>query len=171
MFVPGAKAAPDDRVRGRRFLNLAERIASVALLAMAAGLMGLSLTLNYISDGVPGPGFAPLWYGIVLLASSALLAVQVWRDRARSPGEPLIQDASARARVLKYAAGTVAAVALASWIGLLPALVLFLTYFVRAEGRAPWTQALLIGVGVPVLFWLTFGLLLGVDFPWGLFGS
>ncbi len=152
-------------------MSLAAKLASVVLLAMAALVIVLSRALDYIKEGVPGPGFAPLWYGLILLVSSGLLTFQVWRRVAGVADQPLIEDPAARARVLKYVIGTVIAVALVAFIGLLPALVVFLTYFVRTEGRAPWTQTLLVGVGVPVVFWLTFGLLLGVDFPWGVLGS
>ncbi|MHB8926393.1 MAG: tripartite tricarboxylate transporter TctB family protein [Bacillota bacterium] len=152
-------------------MNLAEKTACAALLATGAILVGLSLSLSYMSEGVPGPGFAPLWYGLTLLASSAALAIGVWRAGAGRPERPLVEGEEARHRVLKYIAGTVAAVALVPWIGLLPALMAFLTYFTRSEGKAPWPRAVLLGAGVPVLFWLAFGVLLGVDFPWGVFGS
>ncbi|MHB0885761.1 MAG: tripartite tricarboxylate transporter TctB family protein [Bacillota bacterium] len=152
-------------------MSLAVKLASAALVAMAAILIVLSRTLDYMKEGVPGPGFAPLWYGLVLLASSGLLAFQARRGGAGAGDRPLVESPAARARVLKYVVGTVVAVALVPLIGLLPALVAFLTYFVRTEGGTPWTKAILLGVGVPLLFWVTFGLFLGVDFPWGVLGS
>jgi putative tricarboxylic transport membrane protein len=143
-------------------------VISGGLLA-ALGLYILLEARNwtYSGPGGPGPGFFPIWYGVLMIALSlALIASRLLTAREEA-GAP---DWSAIARALSTWLAFAAAVALLKPLGFLVSFAL-LTFFLVAFvfRRSPLTAAV-TALAVALGFQITFPWALGVPLPVGLLG-
>lgn len=153
---------------------LGDRLVALLLLAFAVYIVAQAQQLSYMQGRVPGPGFAPFWIGLGLGLAALAILVGSWKPRpsgAPAPGQPE-EDLTAAARpwtLLAIVAATVVGVALVDRLGMLAALALLLLVLVRILAGS-WRAAMLTAVGLPLLFYLLFGLWLKVPFPrspWG----
>lgn len=140
--------------------------------AVLAGL-GIYIVLEarrweYLGADGPGPGFFPLWYGVVMIALALLLVVTSATRRAAAAGT----DADTReiGRALATWAGLAACIGLLKVLGFLLAFTLF-TFFVAAVMyRRPLLPSLAAAVGCALGFHLLFPLALNVELPKGFLG-
>jgi len=119
---------------------------------------------EYSSPEGPGPGFFPLWYGVALLALSALLVASRLRRSPRR-GDPVEWRRIGRALSVWLALAV--SVALFKALGFVASFAL-LTYFIVAvmygrPARIAAAVALATGLG----FYLVFDLALGLALPAG----
>ena len=153
------------------------RIGDIVSGAVLAGL-GIFIILeargwDYLSTEGPGPGFFPLWYGMLMVALSLLLIVTSVVKR----GAAGASAAGAKAvNWLDVGRALTAWIALAICVGLLKVLGfgiafgLFTFFLVYIMYRRPLIPAIAVAVGVCVGFYLVFPLALNVGLPAGKFG-
>ena len=123
---------------------------------------------EYLGPDGPGPGFFPLWYGIALVALSALLVGMSLARRASEPGGPVNWREVGRALVAW--AGLAACVGLLKVLGFLLAFGLFTFFLVAVMYRRSLGTAAAVSLGMMLGFYLLFPLALNVAFPVGKLG-
>lgn len=142
-----------------------------------AGALGLAFALLYLSEGrelalgrmaAPGPGVFPLIVGIIFaLVSISVIADALFSKDAGSLSFPKGEDR--RRLVIVFIAFAVYA-ALFNVVGFPIATVALVVLFTRLVGNISWLKAVACGVGVMLLVWGAFVLLLGVRLPTGMWG-
>jgi putative tricarboxylic transport membrane protein len=147
----------------------ADRVSAALLFLFSVFVIFEARTLPYWTANAPGPGFVPLWLGVLLACASVgmfanTLAVQPSDDK------PWLPDRATTFRVAVVVAFTAAAAALALVVGLVVASSVFmgvtLAYLRPGHVRANLAAVLL----TPIVIWLLFVRWLGVPLPAGPFG-
>jgi len=141
--------------------------SGLALAALGAYIVVQAWGWDYLTPEGPGPGFFPLWYGIAMVALSAVLVASHLRRRA-----------SLRITIAWDRVGR----ALSTWLALAVSIALFkplgfvigfalLTYFlVAVMYRRPLKVAAIVALASTAGFYLVFSLALGVPLPAGPLG-
>ncbi|MQA12264.1 MAG: hypothetical protein GEU98_27780 [Pseudonocardiaceae bacterium] len=146
--VPGRSDTPPPAADGRR-AHLAG--AAVVLAIGVAAIVG-ALQLGYWARG-PGPGFFPLWMGVLLTAMAAAWAVQSYRAGPIVTEKP---PAGSRRQVLLVLAGLLGVVLLLNVLGYQLTMFLFVLYVLLVVSKRRWLEALVFaavaGIGVYALF-------------------
>lgn len=125
---------------------------------------------EYLGPDGPGPGFFPVWYGVVMIALAlVLMATSAARDR--SGATPTV-DVKLReiGRALAAWGALAVCVGLLKVLGFLLAFALFAFFMTAVMYRRPILPALAVAVGSALGFYLLFPLALGVGLPTGLLG-
>jgi len=123
---------------------------------------------DYLAPDGPGPGFFPLWYGLVLIALSLVLMIGALRRRPADSGHAVHWNEVRRA-LLAWAALTVA-IGFLNVLGFVVSFALLTFFIVSIMYRRPLGFGLAAGVASAAAFYLVFPLALNVALPTGLFG-
>jgi len=143
------------------------KIGDVVSGAVLAGL-GVFIVLearqwDYLGSDGPGPGFFPLWYGVLMVALSLLLVVTSLAKRSATTGKPVNWPDVGRA--LSAWLGLAICVGLLKVLGFLIAFALFTFFLVYWMYRRPLVPAIAVSIGVSLGFYLLFPLALNVGLP------
>ena len=122
---------------------------------------------DYTGAEGPGPGFFPLWYGVLMVALSLLLMVMSVK-RGAATGRAVNWHEVGRALTAWLALAI--CVALLKVLGFLIAFALFTFFLVYIMYRRPLLPAIAVSVGVCLGFYLIFPLALNVGLPVGTLG-
>jgi putative tricarboxylic transport membrane protein len=141
--------------------------SGVALALLGITIVAQSWQWEYSGAEGPGPGFFPLWYGIAMLALSALLAGSQLR-RAPGGGKPVEWRRIGRALCVWLALAV--SVALFKLLGFVAGFALLTYFIVAVMYRQPATTAAAAALGAGLGFYLVFDLALGVSLPAGILG-
>lgn len=114
----------------------------------------------------PGAGFLPFWVGVVWLPVAVAL---IWQSRRRpAAGEsPPIPRGSEGRRLLLFVLLLAAFMVAFEPAGALISLTAFVTAALYLFEDYPWRRALLTGLAISGVLYLTFGTWLGVPLPRG----
>ena len=138
----------------------ADFASGLALGGLGAYIIAVAARWEYIGPDGPGPGFFPLWYGIVMVALSAALVVQSLAKK----DERTIDWSDARAALTTWAAFTVMVAAL-KFVGFVIGFAALVFFLVLVMYRKPLRVAAATAVAVSAAFYLVFPLALGVKLP------
>jgi putative tricarboxylic transport membrane protein len=139
----------------------ADRAAALALTAFGLFITGHAWRLPYWTDRSPGPGFVPLWLGILLTICAGWVFV---RARAPAPREPE-ERLTGRSDPIALAIMTTLAAAIVPLVGLVAATAALTAAAAwRLDPRRPLAIAAAT-LATPVLVWLIFVRWLGVPLP------
>ena len=131
-------------------------------------------SFQYGTEFAPGPGFAPVWLSAIGIALSMLIAFhgfKATRHPGRSTNErPDALDKTGLLRVGASLAGLVAMMALASWLGLVPSILVFLLFLTLYVQRLSVVTGIGASVGTVVFVYVVFVRLLDVPIPSGPLG-
>jgi len=142
-----------------------DRVASCLLLLLGIGIAAEALRLPYSSIAGPGPGFFPLWIGVLMILLSALLFFTT-----RRPLHPFIEPGSRVDRVALVGASFLGFILVLNHLGLLLAAGLYAAFLVGVVERRDWQYWLLAGLLIGGGCFLLFGYWLGVPLPKGPLG-
>ena len=147
------------------------KIGDIVSGAVLAGL-GIFIILeargwDYVGMEGPGPGFFPLWYGMLMVALSLLLIVTSVKRGAAGAKAVNWHDVG---RALSAWLALAICVGLLKVLGFGIAFGLFTFFLVYIMYRRPLMPAIAVAVGVCVGFYLVFPLALNVGLPAGKFG-
>jgi len=141
---------------------------TTALILMAGGVLviadSLRLGIGWGTDG-PESGFFPFWLAVLLIASSAAIALQAWR---RATHVPFVT----RARLIPVLTTLLPAtgfVVLTQFIGLYVATAAFMAFYMRWIGRYPWLVVVTVSVLFPLVTFVVFEKWFLVPMPKGPF--
>jgi putative tricarboxylic transport membrane protein len=141
--------------------------SGVALALLGGFIIAQAWQWDYSTSEGPGPGFFPLWYGIAMLALSALLVASNLRA-APARGKPV--DWARIRRALGVWLALAVSVASFKLIGFVVGFAL-LTYFIVAVlYRKPPATAAIVAAATGAGFYLVFDLALGLALPAGALG-
>lgn len=149
-------------------MRRADQVGAILLLAFAAFVIHQASRLPYRADYGPGPGFIPLWLGIILGGCSiALLA----GARKRRDDRPVFTDRAGVVRLVWIGVATLLLTVAMPIVGTAVAIGLFMGGLVWRMSPAPsWVTVLSLAVLTPVGVHLLFVRWLGVPLPKGLLG-
>ena len=152
-------------------MRKADIVFALCLLALAGLIARESLALS-IGWGLNGPegGFFPFWLAVGLgLCSLVILAQAVWRA-VPALHKPLVTSGG-WVPLLTVAIPAIAMVALTEGIGLYPATVLYLAFYMRWVGRHRWPLILVVSLGLPLGSYFLFDKWFLIPMPKGLWGE
>jgi putative tricarboxylic transport membrane protein len=141
--------------------------SGLALALLGGFIIAQAWQWDYSTSEGPGPGFFPLWYGIAMLALSALLVASNLRA---APARGKTPDWARIRRALGVWLALAVSVALFKLVGFVVGFAL-LTYFIVAVlYRKPPATAAIVAAATGAGFYLVFDLALGLALPAGALG-
>jgi putative tricarboxylic transport membrane protein len=149
-------------------LKTGDIVSGAALAGLGVFIITEARRWEYLGPDGPGPGFFPLWYGIALVALSALLVGMSLAQRARGPGGAVNWREVGRA--LAAWLGLAACVGLLKILGFVLAFGLFTFFLVAVMYRRTLATAAAVSLGMALGFYLLFPVALNVALPVGRFG-
>lgn len=152
-------------------MRKANIITSLIFVTCSLYIMVQSLGMEYMDkDGVPGPGFVPMWAGALIgMLSLLMLYMNTIGNRPDSNKEQVFDKRFVKNAATLLGASAIA-MALVPVLGMLTCIGLLTGYLSRALGTKNIKANIAMAVLTPVAFWLVFTLALEVRFPEGLLG-
>jgi putative tricarboxylic transport membrane protein len=149
----------------------ADQAFAAAMLVLGAYIVRNALVYGYTRDGVPGPGFFPLWIGLGLVVLSAANLVRSLRGREVLASEfdvpTLVKTVGITTTVLLF-------VVASRWLGMLVAIgvaIPAIAFTIQPRGTARFAVTIgIMAVVFPVLAYFLFAVYLRVPLVRGLFG-
>ena len=146
-----------------------EVLAGLFLSSLGIFILVQAFGLEYTSDFGPGPGFVPLWLGIILLTFSLLLIfVTVRKPYAREIITSEKSVSPSRSLISWFA--MMLTVGLLTHLGFYASFAILTAFLVLTIERRSTYVAVAVAVGSAVGFYLIFSLALGVPLPSGPWG-
>lgn len=140
--------------------------SGLALAALGVYIVLQARQWDYLTPEGPGAGFFPLWYGLAMLALSAVLIGSNLRRSARANAV----DWGRLGRAFSTWLALAASVALFQPLGFVLSFALLTYFIVAAMYRRPLKTAALVAAASAAGFYVVFPLALGVSLPVGVFG-
>ena len=147
-------------------MRLADFIGGVAVLILGLAVIFFSSQLTYYSEFGPGPGFLPLWVGIIITACAIYVIVDLLKKHGKT-GEFF----KPRTRLgLQVFITIIISFLLLPLLGFAVGLALFIGVTMRMMGKHHWIScgltAIVTAIGIHFIFisWLT------IPLPRGLIG-
>jgi putative tricarboxylic transport membrane protein len=134
--------------------------SGLALGGLGAYIIVVASGWEYLGQDGPGPGFFPLWYGIVMVALSAILM----GTSLFSKDSDTIDWSGARSAFTTWAAFVVMVAAL-KLVGFVIGFAALTFFIVLVMYRQPLKVAAFTAIGVSAAFYVVFPLALGVQLP------
>lgn len=134
--------------------------SGLALAALGGYIVVQAAGWDYKGPDGPGPGFFPLWYGIVMAVLSLVLVAQ---SVLRRDAETIDWRGAGTAFGLWLAIAL--AVAAFKLVGFVVGFALLSFFVVAAMYRRPLAVAAVVAAGLAAGFYVLFPLLLGVNLP------
>lgn len=143
-------------------------VSGVILIALGTYIVIQASIWPYYEVNGPGPGFFPLWYGILMVGLSIALIVSTARKPREEGGESIFTVGTKRALITWL--GLVVCLIVMAWLGFNIAFALFTTFIVCYVLGRPLMTGLITGVLTSASFYILFAKVLGVQLPtnaWG----
>lgn len=146
---------PLEGVRGRRIA----RWGAVALLG-AVGVIAIIMSIGFgLGSGTrPGPGLWPFLAAVLMLGSTAVVAITDTLDDYESWGTESVRTLLALASLVVFAV-------LFTLLGFTVPAILLMFLWLRMFGQMRWLHAALLAVGGALALFLLFDVVLGVPMP------
>ncbi|MBI2986822.1 MAG: tripartite tricarboxylate transporter TctB family protein [Deltaproteobacteria bacterium] len=143
--------------------------AGLILAGLAIFIIQQALVLDYFSEYGLGPGFLPLWLGIVIFTLSlALIGIRILGRPEAFENEGGTSAGTGRA--LATWGGLMLAIALLNVLGFITSFVLLTFLLVLVMDRRSPSTSMVVAVGGALGFYLVFSAILGVPLPQGPWG-
>ena len=149
-------------------MNKAEAVAG-AVCVVLGGLMLLeSLKFPYFVEGVPGPGFLPLWISFGIIGTGLVLAVKGFRPRLVTQEGITWPDAAGWRRVGLMLGALAVSLLLLELLGFLVTTTLFMAAVVFGLGVRSWRMLASVPLASAVGLYVIFAVWLRVPLPKGI---
>lgn len=159
--MAGLTPGTDGRGIGTRRIEIAVA-GGFVLLAAAVIIDSVRIGHGWGADG-PEAGFYPFYVALLLGAAASAIVVREWR----SVTPHLFAGSAELRRVLSVLLPALLYVVTLLWLGLYVSSALFLLGFMRLQGKYPWSRALLLALGVPLVMFAAFERGFGLPLPKG----
>ncbi|MHC1758647.1 MAG: tripartite tricarboxylate transporter TctB family protein [Negativicutes bacterium] len=152
-------------------MRKADIVTSCVLVVLASIGAVQSYGMQYMTeDGVPGPGFVPLWTCLlVILLSGIMLVASIRKIKSDANSTPVFDRTFYKSSLILLGASSIA-MALVKPLGMLVCIGLLTGFLSRVLGHKHWPMNIALAVGTPIIFWLLFTFALEVRFPEGILG-
>ena len=134
--------------------------SGLALGGLGAYIIVVASGWEYLGPDGPGPGFFPLWYGILMVVLSVMLALSSFSKKDNET----IDWSGARSAFITWAAFTVM-VAVLKLVGFVIAFAALTFFIVLVMYRKPLKVAAVTAIAIAASFYAIFPLALGVPLP------
>jgi putative tricarboxylic transport membrane protein len=151
----------------QNYLRNGDVISGAALAALGTYIVIQARVWPYYGFDGPGPGFFPVWYGILMILLS--LGLIVGTVRAPKAEAKKIDTVGIR-RALTVWAAFVACLIVMGILGFVISFALFTIFVVAYTFQRPLLTAVLTGVVSSLAFYVLFAKVLQVQLPTGLIG-
>ena len=155
-------------------MTRADVFAGLLLAAVFGACLWEASSFQYGTEFAPGPGFAPVWLSAIGSALALLIALHAFRAaRHPEPSTDEVPDALDKAGLFRVAAtlaGLVVMLAIESWLGLVPSIIVFLLFLTLYVQRLSVLTAIGASAGTVFFVYVVFVLLLDVPIPRGPLG-
>jgi len=148
-------------------MRVIDLMGGIGILGLGAGITFFAGRLPYTAEYGLGPGFMPLWIGIVLMGCAVATIIR----SLRQPGNPQKKFATPRTWKVGFVFVTLIFTFLVvRFLGLAVSLGLFTGFTMKTVGRHGWTLSALVTLVTAVAVYVIFGYLLDIPLPKGFFG-
>ncbi|MGH6768692.1 MAG: tripartite tricarboxylate transporter TctB family protein [Xanthobacteraceae bacterium] len=151
---------------GKDVLRNGDVISGAVLAALGAYIVFEASGYSFRGEDGPGPGFFPIWYGVLMIALSLMLMVTT----AMKGGPATEYDWPAIGKAIGAWLAFAVSTALMGWVGFLVSFALLTFFMVVVIFRQPPLRAVIVAVCASAGFYIVFPLALGVNIPTGIFG-
>jgi putative tricarboxylic transport membrane protein len=152
-------------------MNKAESGAGAVFVAIGAWMLRDAVNMSYFVEGVPGPGFLPLWIALGIIVSGVVLTAKgVWPRRLAAPdaeGVTWPQAAGWWRVALMLGAMAVSLVVLEK-LGFMVTTTLFMVAVVFGLGVRSWWVLATVPLVSAVALYVIFAVWLRVPLPKGI---
>jgi hypothetical protein len=139
----------------------------MGVLGLGAGITFFAGRLPYTAEYGLGPGFMPLWIGIVLMGCALATIIQ----SLRQPGDAQKKFMTPRTRTVGFVFATlIVTFLLVRILGLALSLGLFTGFTMKTVGRHGWLLSVFVTLLTAAAVYVIFGYLLDIPLPNGIFG-
>lgn len=149
-------------------MRTANRVASILIIIFALIIIYQSLQFDYMVEGTPGPGFLPLWLGILIALVAIIPLIRTFTGFASKLANPFEKGEFKDFYIVIGSA--IVLVIITSITGLIVALGLMVGTIARLMGTKDWKTVIGLAVLTPVLLYGIFVFVLSVPVPKGIFG-
>ena len=148
-------------------MGVANLLAGIVVLLFGSAVTYSASQLPYKAEYGPGPGFLPLWIGIVLIGCALVTMIKAGRQVGREQGK-FVQP---KTRQVAFVFVTlIVTFLLVRVLGLSLSLALFAGFTMRTAGRHGWVLCVLMAVVTAAAVRLIFGVILDIPLPKGYVG-
>ena len=154
-------------------MKKADLYFNIFLVALSVFAFVEALSFPYFARGSLGAGFFPRWISAFLfflaIANTVKIVISIKKD---GDSIPFFGDASKRNRVLVFYLTLIPYIVAISYIGLIPATLIYAIGLYRLFDKFSWKATVPPAIGLVVFIYLVFVLALGVRMPrpiWGFF--
>jgi hypothetical protein len=147
-------------------MKFADLVGGLVVLLLGIAIVFFSYELPYNSEYGPGPGFLPLWLGIVLIGSAVFVLLNILRKHVKvdtflKPGT----KQSAMMFILIFISFL-----LLPLLGFAVGLAFFCGLTMRVMGKHSWMTCSFTTVGIAIGIHFVFGQWLNIPLPGGVVG-
>jgi putative tricarboxylic transport membrane protein len=139
--------------------------AGICFVGLSAFVVWESWDLEYYTNLGPGPGFFPLWLGVVMGALSLVWVAQVLVRKGGPEDDAILPERAGVARILSTLAALVGMAGLMNLLGFQLTMLLFLVFLLKGLGRQPLWVTLIVALLGSVGVYHLFGAYLDVPLP------
>lgn len=151
-------------------MRKADIYTSIIVMMGCAYIFYSALDLQYmLEDGVPGPGFLPIWISSLIFFCMLLQLILSLRKKAE-PGEKSCFSKESVRNALVLIGSSAVAMLLSHLLGMLVCLGLLVGYLSWMLGMKNWKVDVALAICIPLIFWAVFSVFLEVQFIQGIFG-
>ena len=152
-------------------MKKADVITSFVLLVLSGYVIRESWLMPASATFGPGPGFLPLWLGVLLAALALILLVTAWRRRVtEKDGHSPFPGGRALLSVGLVLLGLALYTVLMEWLGFLVDTFLFVAYLLGIVEKERWPMTFLTAILTTAALYVIFQLLLTITLPRNMFG-
>jgi putative tricarboxylic transport membrane protein len=143
-------------------------VSGAILVALGTYIVVQASIWPYYEVNGPGPGFFPLWYGILMIALSLGLIISAARKPKADGGQTIFTIGTRRALIVWL--GLVICLVTMAWLGFNIAFALFTVFIVTYVLGRPLRTGIITGILSSASLSILFREILGVQLPsspWG----
>ena len=143
-------------------------VSGAILVALGTYIVIQASIWPYYEVNGPGPGFFPLWYGILMVVLSLGLIISAARKPKADNRDTIFTIGTWRALTVWF--GLVVCLVAMVWLGFNTAFAVFSAFIVSYVLGRPWSTGIITGVLSSASFYILFREILGVQLPinaWG----
>ncbi|WP_434310597.1 tripartite tricarboxylate transporter TctB family protein [Hominifimenecus sp. rT4P-3] len=138
-------------------------------------LLGLFLAIyagthyDYMDKYSLGPGFYPIWIGVLLVVVGLIMILQTKKGRFQEKQKKVPEIASVK-RLLTFGVLAIMVLVLATELGMVITMVLFLFFMnLLIEKHSP-LYSLVVGILTSAAIYVVFHMIFSINFPKGILG-
>lgn len=147
-------------------MRVVDILGGIGVLGLGAGITFFAGRMPYTAEYGLGPGFLPLWIGVILMGCALITIIQ----SLRQPGDEHKPFVTPRTRKVGFVFVTlIATFLLVRILGLAASLGLFTGFNMKTIGRHGWILSVFVTLVTAVAVYVIFGYLLDIPLPKGIF--